>query len=948
MELFRLFGKIAVDNSEANRAIEDTAGKAEQSESRLSGAFKKIGAAVATYLAADKIKEFGQACVDMSAEVSAEQSAFEQIMGDYSDTAQEKVNEIADATGMVNTRLTPYMTSMTAKFKGLGYDIGDATDYAKQGLNIAADAAAFWDKSLDDSMSALNSFVNGSYEGGEAIGLFANDTQMAAYAVKEGLVSEAKEWSKLEEKIKQATRLEYAEKMQKASGAVGQAAKESKQYANVQANLNEKWRQFKAQIGEPILQNIVLPAMDKLSGFITNKLSPGFDNLKKKVAENKDRLIALKDRFVDCGKYLINTFSPAFSSLKKLFITVKDAIKPLIDKVIGYSESGEEATSSTSLLKEAIQLAADVIEKTADIVSDFIKWLSGGSAEAEAFKSFIIGVSTAFVTYKGVMLATNTVMDKGKKAVDAYRKAQQLLNTTNPFGWAVIAISTLVGLETSLRKLPTPTEKIVAEFSKLSEEEQALVDETKELKARYEDLSEAFDSAMGDNQAEFDYYKDLSEELDNIVDKNGKIKEGYEDRAAVITGELSEALGIEIETTDGVIQKYTELHDNIEKVIAIKEAEAAIESVIDSKGQWVAEMNAAYEDMIGYELALQEVNGQLIAKESAKKDLMSMTNDEIQRAYGEYEDYASVVTDLNAEIEGLTGRQGELNGSLKESEDIYYGLKTKVDNLEGVQSAVVRGEVDEINKALDDLYQGFVTCESGTERSLKNQLDNYKNYYETLKEAQDKGNKKVTDSMVKDAKERYARAETEYDKFITMSGEKGSKSGWKFATSLKEMAAETEKSGKELAQSGLNGVKSVDFGPAGTEAGNQFGLSLKNVFNDTVGSIMEKINSINISNIPGATKLNVNIPKFATGGIVDRATIAQIGEDGPEAVVPLKNNTEWIDRVAHKVAEAMGNGGTTVNYIFENVSINSDEDIEEYAYKLEAMRQKAALAIGGV
>ena len=165
------------------------------------------------------------------------------------------------------------------------------------------------------------------------------------------------------------------------------------------------------------------------------------------------------------------------------------------------------------------------------------------------------------------------------------------------------------------------------------------------------------------------------------------------------------------------------------------------------------------------------------------------------------------------------------------------------------------------------------------------------------------------------------------------------------------MAAETEKSGKELAQSGLNGVKSVDFGPAGTEAGNQFGLSLKNVFNDTVGSIMEKINSINISNIPGAVKLNVNIPKFttlATGGIVDRATIAQIGEDGPEAVVPLKNNTEWIDRVAHKVAEAMGNGGTTVNYIFENVSINSDEDIEEYAYKLEAMRQKAALAIGGV
>ena len=35
---------------------------------------------------------------------------------------------------------------------------------------------------------------------------------MAAYAVKEGLVSEAKEWSKLEEKIKQATSLNMPRK----------------------------------------------------------------------------------------------------------------------------------------------------------------------------------------------------------------------------------------------------------------------------------------------------------------------------------------------------------------------------------------------------------------------------------------------------------------------------------------------------------------------------------------------------------------------------------------------------------------------------------------------------------------------------------------------------------------------------------------------------------------
>ncbi len=290
MELFKLFGTIGLNGvSETNRDIDNTVDNAEGGSNKMVSAFKKIGAAVATYFAADKIIAFGKEIVNVSAEVDAETSAFEQIMGDYTDQAAAKMSKIADAAGMVDTRLTPYMTSMTAKFKGLGYDITDATDYAARGLSLAADASAFWDKSIDESMSHLNSFINGSYEGGEAIGLFANDTQMAAYAVKSGLIGATKEWANLDEATKQATRLEYAENMFKASGAVGQAAKEAGQYANVQANLTEKWRQFKAEIGEPLLQNIVIPAMDKISK-IVDQLSPKFEALVKWVKENKETL----------------------------------------------------------------------------------------------------------------------------------------------------------------------------------------------------------------------------------------------------------------------------------------------------------------------------------------------------------------------------------------------------------------------------------------------------------------------------------------------------------------------------------------------------------------------------------------------------------------------------------------------------------------------------------
>ena len=294
MELFKLMGKIAVDNDEANRGIDETTDKAEASEGRMTGAFKKIGAAVATYFAVGQIIDFGKQIVQVAAEVAAEASAFEQIMGSYSEQATAKMHEVAEQTGVVDSRLTGYMTSMTAKFKGLGYDIDEATTLAQDGLILAADAAAFWDKSMEDSMSALNSFINGSYEGGEAIGLFANDTQMAAFAVQQGIVDSTAAWANLDEATKQATRLEYAQNMFEQSGATGQAAKEADQYANVMANLKENWRQFQAVIGAPVLeavQPIMKGISDAIGGIVTElqnapNLVVGFQNVIQNLVSN--------------------------------------------------------------------------------------------------------------------------------------------------------------------------------------------------------------------------------------------------------------------------------------------------------------------------------------------------------------------------------------------------------------------------------------------------------------------------------------------------------------------------------------------------------------------------------------------------------------------------------------------------------------------------------------
>lgn len=74
------------------------------------------------------------------------------------------------------------------------------------------------------------------------------------------------------------------------------------------------------------------------------------------------------------------------------------------------------------------------------------------------------------------------------------------------------------------------------------------------------------------------------------------------------------------------------------------------------------------------------------------------------------------------------------------------------------------------------------------------------------------------------------------------------------------------------------------------------------IINGFIGAINAAISVINA--IPGVSinKLKkLEVPKMAKGGIVDSATIAMIGEAGKEAVVPLENNTEWIDTLAKKL-----------------------------------------------
>lgn len=96
---------------------------------------------------------------------------------------------------------------------------------------------------------------------------------------------------------------------------------------------------------------------------------------------------------------------------------------------------------------------------------------------------------------------------------------------------------------------------------------------------------------------------------------------------------------------------------------------------------------------------------------------------------------------------------------------------------------------------------------------------------------------------------------------------------------------------------------------------------------DKINALLDKVRGIKI---PGIAPNGINIPRIprlATGGVIDSPTVAMLGEAGREAVVPLENNTEWIDGLANAL------GGTGGGQIHLTVKIGEDkvgEKIIEY------------------
>lgn len=173
MELFKIFGTIAVNNSTANSAIDETTDKAEKSHGVISSAFQKVGGAA---VKVGKVVAAGLGVAATAIGVVAKQSLdsyaeYEQLVGGVDTLFKESSARVQEYAAMAyktaSMSANEYMATVTSfsasLLQGLGGDTAMAADIADMAIQDMSDNANKMGTDMTAIQNAYQGFAKQNY-----------------------------------------------------------------------------------------------------------------------------------------------------------------------------------------------------------------------------------------------------------------------------------------------------------------------------------------------------------------------------------------------------------------------------------------------------------------------------------------------------------------------------------------------------------------------------------------------------------------------------------------------------------------------------------------------------------------------------------------------------------------------------------------------------------------
>ena len=386
MNIFELFGKIGIDNKSANKAIDETVGNAERGSGKIISTFKKIAGILGGLFAGKAIFDFGKSAVEAAATAKAIQSQFDQVFGDLKGKAQEQLNGIAKEVGALPNRIKPAFNQIASFAKVSGMDVQQSLDYASRATKAAADSAAFYDKSLEETTETLKSYLKGNYEVADNLGILSTEQTRNAKATE----MFGQEFQKLDGIQKQEVLMAMFEDANKVSGAMGQAARESDGFENVMGNLKQVWQDFLVIVGGPLLSPIVTGLQNATTWL--QEAGKWTQDLMAKLEQNG----------------AVQSFKTALDNISSVIGDVTSSIGDFVNNLLGI----DGKSASVDGVADSFKKVSDFLADATGGIKDFVDWFQKGGPAVDTFKAAIVGITTAWAGYKvvtGTIQAIETV-----------------------------------------------------------------------------------------------------------------------------------------------------------------------------------------------------------------------------------------------------------------------------------------------------------------------------------------------------------------------------------------------------------------------------------------------------------------------------------------------------------------------------------------------------------
>ena len=490
------------------------------------------------------------------------------------------------------------------------------------------------------------------------------------------------------------------------------------------------------------------------------------------------------------------------SKMIKVFDSAKGSIRGSIDSI---------NAGLNSLDWDAI---SEKVGEFAGSIADLFNYLVNHSEEVIAVLKLVAGALGAVyaVDKAGKLIESLTVL-KG-----AFSGLWGVLSA-NPITLIVGGLGLLAGALVTLRE--KSDEAIEKEYG-LTDAQELNVAAADRLKTAYDQLADARDKAVDSVTKEYGYLDELKEEYNGLIDSNGKVKEGYEDRANFILNTLAQALGVERDEILKNVDANGQLSKSIDDLILKKQAEATLSATESAYTEAIQQRNEALNTYMGaqktysdaeakYQKVLNEsgdVLGQynkLLEESPASADKFYWSNQEIIK--GQQEAKEALETSKTA---------------LDNAETAYVGYSTTIQNYEGLSAAIISGDSEKIAVALTNTQTNFITAETGTKESLERQVENLTANYELMKQAVEQGTPGVTEAQVKAAKDMVDKAKAELDKLPKEAEAAAQKTGDAHAEGLKKGGKKSRDAAGKIATSTDEGLKSGSSSAVGTTKGSDY------------------------------------------------------------------------------------------------------------------------------